>query len=33
VYANLVALEKEFGQRFKPAGLLKKMAKEGRTFY
>ena len=33
VYAKLVELENQYGVRFKPAGLIKGMAEEERTFY
>ena len=33
VYDTLVGLEKEYGARFKPAGLIKEMAQTGKTFY
>jgi 3-hydroxyacyl-CoA dehydrogenase/enoyl-CoA hydratase/carnithine racemase len=33
VYQHLVKLEKEHGVRFKPCGLLKEMAEQGKTFY
>jgi 3-hydroxyacyl-CoA dehydrogenase len=33
VYDTLVGLEKHYGERFKPADLIKEMAEEGRTFY
>jgi len=33
VYGKLVALEKQYGQRFKPAELIKEMAESGKTFY
>jgi len=33
VYDTLVGLEKQYGERFKPADLIKEMAEEGRTFY
>jgi 3-hydroxyacyl-CoA dehydrogenase len=33
VYKKLVKLEKQYGPRFKPAALLKRMAKSGKTFY
>ncbi|MBW2283475.1 MAG: enoyl-CoA hydratase/isomerase family protein [Deltaproteobacteria bacterium] len=33
VYDKLVALEKSYGLRFKPANLVKDMAKSGKTFY
>lgn len=33
VYDKLLELEKKYGLRFKPAGLLKTMAESGQTFY
>ena len=33
VYEKLVALEKQYGLRFKPANLIKEMAESGKTFY
>ena len=33
VYQKLVELEKQYGPRFKPADLIKKMAEAGKTFY
>jgi 3-hydroxyacyl-CoA dehydrogenase/enoyl-CoA hydratase/carnithine racemase len=33
VYRHLLKLEKEYGVRFKPCNLLKKMAEQGKTFY
>ncbi|MGD2127129.1 MAG: 3-hydroxyacyl-CoA dehydrogenase NAD-binding domain-containing protein [Desulfobacteraceae bacterium] len=33
VYETLVALEKQYGLRFKPANLIKEMAESGKTFY
>jgi 3-hydroxyacyl-CoA dehydrogenase/enoyl-CoA hydratase/carnithine racemase len=33
VYETLVALEKQYGIRFKPANLIKEMAESGKTFY
>jgi len=33
VYAKLVALEKQYGPRFKTADLIKDMAKDGKLFY
>ncbi len=33
VYDKLVALEKQYGARFKPADLIKEMADSGKTFY
>jgi 3-hydroxyacyl-CoA dehydrogenase len=33
VYDTLFGLEKQYGERFKPADLIKEMAEEGRTFY
>jgi 3-hydroxyacyl-CoA dehydrogenase len=33
VYEKLVALEKQYGIRFKPANLIKEMAETGKTFY
>jgi len=33
VYSKLVALEKQYGLRFKPADLIRKMAQSGRKFY
>ena len=33
VYEKLVELEKQYGLRFKPADLIKEMAKSGKTFY
>jgi 3-hydroxyacyl-CoA dehydrogenase/enoyl-CoA hydratase/carnithine racemase len=33
VYQKLIALEKEYGPRFKPANLIKEMAESGKTFY
>ena len=33
VYEKLVDLEKQYGPRFKPAGLLKDMAENAKTFY
>jgi len=33
VYEKLVALEKQYGLRFKPADLIKEMAETGRKFY
>ena len=33
VYQHLIKLEKEHGVRFKPCGLLKEMADQGKTFY
>ena len=33
VYQKLVDLEKQYGSRFKPADLIKKMAETGKTFY
>jgi 3-hydroxyacyl-CoA dehydrogenase/enoyl-CoA hydratase/carnithine racemase len=33
VYDKLVALEKQYGVRFKPADLIKEMAESGKTFY
>ena len=33
VYEKLVDLEKQYGPRFKPAGLLKDMAEKAKTFY
>jgi 3-hydroxyacyl-CoA dehydrogenase len=33
VYQTLIELEKQYGRRFKPAELIKKMAETGRTFY
>ncbi len=33
VYEKLVALEKQYGLRFKPADRIKKMAESGKTFY
>ena len=33
VYQKLIALEKQYGTRFKPAKLIKEMAESGKTFY
>jgi 3-hydroxyacyl-CoA dehydrogenase len=33
VYGKLLALEKQYGQRFAPANLIKDMAESGKTFY
>jgi 3-hydroxyacyl-CoA dehydrogenase len=33
VYGKLLALEKQYGLRFKPAELIKEMAGSGKTFY
>jgi 3-hydroxyacyl-CoA dehydrogenase/1,4-dihydroxy-2-naphthoyl-CoA synthase len=33
VYGKLLALEKQYGQRFAPANLIKEMAESGKTFY
>ncbi|MDZ7699169.1 MAG: 3-hydroxyacyl-CoA dehydrogenase NAD-binding domain-containing protein [Deltaproteobacteria bacterium] len=33
VYDKLLELEKRYGLRFKPAGLIKEMAESGKTFY
>ena len=33
VYEKLLALEKQYGVRFKPADLIKEMAESGKTFY
>jgi 3-hydroxyacyl-CoA dehydrogenase len=33
VYEKLVALEEQYGIRFKPANLIKEMAETGKTFY
>ena len=33
VYAKLADLEKQYGLRFKPADLIRKMAESGKTFY
>jgi 3-hydroxyacyl-CoA dehydrogenase/enoyl-CoA hydratase/carnithine racemase len=33
VFQKLVVLEKQYGPRFKPAGLIKEMAEAGKTFY
>jgi 3-hydroxyacyl-CoA dehydrogenase/enoyl-CoA hydratase/carnithine racemase len=33
VYRKLVALEKQYGPRFKPADLVREMAETGKTFY
>jgi 3-hydroxyacyl-CoA dehydrogenase len=33
VYGKLVELEKKYGERFAPAGLIKEMAEQGKTFY
>ncbi|MGD8760932.1 MAG: 3-hydroxyacyl-CoA dehydrogenase NAD-binding domain-containing protein [Desulfobacteraceae bacterium] len=33
VYQKLLALEKQYGPRFKPADLVKEMAEKGKTFY
>jgi 3-hydroxyacyl-CoA dehydrogenase/enoyl-CoA hydratase/carnithine racemase len=33
VYQKLLALEKQYGPRFKPADLVKEMAETGKTFY
>ncbi|MEW6347970.1 MAG: 3-hydroxyacyl-CoA dehydrogenase NAD-binding domain-containing protein [Thermodesulfobacteriota bacterium] len=33
VHAKLVALEQQYGPRFRPANLIKEMAEAGRTFY
>jgi len=33
VYEKLLNLEKQYGLRFKPAGLIKEMAESGKTFY
>ena len=33
VYEKLVALEKQYGPRFKPADMIKEMAESGKTFY
>ncbi len=33
VYAKLVDLEKAYGVHFKPAGMIKEMAENGKTFY
>lgn len=33
VYSKLLELEKQYGPRFAPAGLIKDMAESGRTFY
>jgi 3-hydroxyacyl-CoA dehydrogenase/enoyl-CoA hydratase/carnithine racemase len=33
VYNKLLELEKHYGVRFKPAGLIKEMAESGKTFY
>ena len=33
VYGKLLALEKQYGLRFKPADLIKDMAQSGKTFY
>ncbi|HEJ84102.1 MAG TPA: 3-hydroxyacyl-CoA dehydrogenase, partial [Desulfobacteraceae bacterium] len=33
VYETLLALEKQYGSRFRPADLLKEMAASGKTFY
>ncbi len=33
VYAKLMDLEKQYGVRFRPAELLKKMSESGKTFY
>ena len=33
VYQKLIALEKQYGPRFKPANLIREMAESGKTFY
>jgi 3-hydroxyacyl-CoA dehydrogenase/1,4-dihydroxy-2-naphthoyl-CoA synthase len=33
VYGKLLALEKQYGLRFKPADMIKEMAESGKTFY
>jgi 3-hydroxyacyl-CoA dehydrogenase len=33
VYLKLLELERQYGNRFTPAGLLKEMAESGKTFY
>jgi 3-hydroxyacyl-CoA dehydrogenase/enoyl-CoA hydratase/carnithine racemase len=33
VYGKLLSLEKQYGPRFEPAGLIKEMAETGKTFY
>jgi 3-hydroxyacyl-CoA dehydrogenase/enoyl-CoA hydratase/carnithine racemase len=33
VHGKLVELEKQYGERFQPANVLKKMAESGKTFY
>ncbi len=33
IYEKLQELEKQYGVRFKPAGLIKEMAESGKTFY
>ena len=33
VYEKLVELEKRYGPRYKPAGLIREMAGSGKTFY
>jgi 3-hydroxyacyl-CoA dehydrogenase len=33
VYKKLVALEKQYGLRFKPSDLIKEMAERGEVFY
>ena len=33
VYEKLLELEQRYGERFKPAKLLKEMAEKGETFY
>ena len=33
VYEKLLAMEKQYGLRFKPANLVKEMAESGKTFY
>jgi len=33
VYEKLLELEEQYGVRFRPSGLIKEMAKSGKTFY
>jgi len=33
VYDELLRLEKQYGIRFKPSEMIKKMAESGKTFY
>jgi 3-hydroxyacyl-CoA dehydrogenase len=33
VHEKLVALEKQYGLRFKPAALIKEMSESGKKFY